>query len=263
MTSSTLGYFSGLGTLLRTETSHILRAPAMWVLAGVVAFSALLAPPTARYMTQILSAAVDPALAEALGSTLPDATWRESYAEWLNNLNQLTVFALIIVAAITLTGELTSGSAAFILTRHVGRSAYLTAKYLVFSTAFLVFTLTGVLMTWALSAMLFDAPPLTPLLTGTLVWWLGAQLILTVILLLVAITTSMAISAGAGFITYVALLLVGAWRPGASLNALATTVLTDTPSDTLRAGPLVLTTIVCCLVLLVMSLEIFKRKELH
>lgn len=245
---------------LAKDLLEIVRTWRLWVLPGILMFSALTGPPTAAYTAELLSTLGG----DVFSGLMPDPTWADSYAQWTKNLSQLVTFALIIALGGAVSGEKRAGTAIMVLTKPVSRAGFVLSKFV--STALLLVgaTLLSTLVTWGVTLIWFPDAPIGPLLAATGAWLLFALLLVAVVLLGSAAVDSGAGAAGIGLGFFFLLMLSGIWGP----------ILRWTPAGMINApGALgadaevdvlwpALTTAALAAVLVWAAVKVFERREL-
>lgn len=252
---------NGFAVFARKETLEILRTWRRWVLPGILAFFALTGPLLARYTPEILKAF---ASAQLGGLTIPTPTYLDAYGQWITNLSQVAIFALIIVYGGIVSAESRSGTAILVLTKPVSRSAFVVVKAVVNSAFVAVLLLGGTLVTWGLTAAVFGTAPASALWSSALVWLVLAVQFIALMTLLSVVIGSTAGAAGAGLGVYVLTSIASIWKPlgsysPAGLASQATSIAAGT-----QAAPLwpVLTSLALSVTLVTLAAVLFRRKEL-
>src|SRR5665811_336834 len=92
-----------------------------------------------------------------------------AYIQWIKNLSQIALFALIIIYGSIVSSESKSGTAVLVLTKPVSRTAFVIAKAAVHSAFLAVLVVAGTLVTWALTAAVFGQAPGSALWSSALV----------------------------------------------------------------------------------------------
>jgi len=190
------GFGAFLGKELR-ETVHTWR---IWVLPAFIVFAALSSPLITYLM---------PTLADRLGSmpqgfaiSVPDPTALAAYVEYLHNLGELVMFALVIAYGGIVSSEVRSGTAALALAKPLSRGAFVLAKWLsqllVIAAAAVVATAVCV----AVTAALLGLGPAPEAVAAVAVWFVYAVVILSAMVLLSAVLPAPAAAAGAGIGVY-------------------------------------------------------------
>ena len=85
---------SAAGALVRKEALEVWRTWRRWVLPGAMLLFAVASPLTALATPALLRSLTT----EGVTITVPDPSWRDSYAQWAKNLVQLLL--LLVVAAV-------------------------------------------------------------------------------------------------------------------------------------------------------------------
>ncbi|MHA6512273.1 ABC transporter permease [Tessaracoccus sp. Z1128] len=194
---------------LAKDLVEIVRTWRIWVLPGILLFSAVTGPPTAAYTPELLATLGG----DIFTAEMPDPTWVDSYAQWTKNLSQIVAFALVIMLGSAISGEKRAGTAVMVLTKPVSRAGFVVSKFV--STAVLLVgaTLAAMLVTWGVTLIWFPDAPLRPLLAATAAWLLFALLLVAVVLLGSAAVDSGAGAAGIGLGFFFLLMISGIWGP--------------------------------------------------
>lgn len=201
---------NGFAAFALKESREIVRTWRIWVLPGIVLFFALTGPVLARYTPEILGAVVSDQIP---GLKLPAPTYADAYGQWVKNLSQIVLFTVIISYGGLVSGEVKSGTAALVLTKPVSRTAFVVAKASVHALFLAVVVIVGTLVTWGVTAALFDTAPGRPVWCGTLVWLAFGVLIVALMALLSVLLKSAAGAAGIGVALYAVLSASALWKP--------------------------------------------------
>src|SRR5665811_532992 len=111
---------NGFAAFAGKEAREILRTWRIWVLPGILLFFALTGPVLARYTPELVGALAGDQLK---GLVMPTPTYLDAYAQWVKNLSQIALFALIIIYGSIISSERKSGTAVLVLTKPVSRTA--------------------------------------------------------------------------------------------------------------------------------------------
>jgi ABC-2 type transport system permease protein len=244
------------------EVREIVRTWRVWVLPGIILFLALSGPILARYTPEIVGALAGSQLGHI---TLPSPTYLSAYAEWIKNLNQVVVIALLIIYGGIVSAETGSGTAVLVLTKPLSRSSFVVVKAIVHTAFLSVLLVLGTLATWAETAIVFGKAPAADVWLPSLLWLaLGVLLLCAMILFSVAIPAA-AGAAGAGLGLFVLLSVGALWKPltkysPAGLAGQATD-LANGIHHAFIPWPLV-TSVAVSVVLVGLAALLFRRKEL-
>jgi ABC-2 type transport system permease protein len=195
---------TGFGTLLGKELREAWRTRRLPVVAILFLVVGIISPLTARYMNEILEAA----LAGQLPMTLPDPTVATAIEQLQKNLGQLGALAAIALAMGSVSGELDKGTAALVLAQPATRSAFLLAKLVALAVVLLVATAVGVVVAWAYTAILFEPASIAGWLAFALLAWLALLAWASVTFLASTVTGSTTAAAGLGFVALIVLSLL-------------------------------------------------------
>ncbi len=251
----------GFAAFARKEAVEILRTWRIWVLPGILLFFALTGPVMAKYTPEIVKMAAGSQMG---GFTLPPPVYTDSYAQWVKNLSQIALFALIIVYGGVISSERRSGTAALVLTKPVSRAAFVAAKMLVHAAFLSVTVCVGTLITWAGTALAFGEAPAGPLFASAGAWLAFGVLFLSLMTLLSAAMKSQAGAAGIGLGMYALISLTALWKP---LGTYSPAALVGGPAELAAGKPFaagwpVATSLMLAAALAALAAFVFKRKEI-
>jgi len=225
----------------------------------------IVSPLTARYMNEILAAA----LAGQLPVVLPDPTAATALEQLQKNLGQLGALAAIALAMGSVAGELERGTAALVLAQPATRPAFLLAKLSGIAIVLAACTVLGTAVAWIYTAVLFEPLPVAGWAAFAALAWLALVTWAALTFLASTVTGSTTAAAGLGFVALVAVSLVaivpaldhvlptGLAAPAAALASGATDGLDTGALASAVGGTLVL--IVACAA---GALAAFRRREL-
>ena len=190
------GFGAFLGKELR-ETVHTWR---IWVLPAFILFAALSSPIVTFLM---------PTLADRLGGlqqgysiSVSDPTAAAAYVEYLGNLGELVMFALVIAYGGIVSSEVRSGTAALALSKPLSRGAFVLAKWLSQLLVVAVAAVLGTALCVAVTAALLGVGPAAAVVAAVVLWFVYAVLLLSAMVLLSAVLPAPAAAAGAGIGVY-------------------------------------------------------------
>jgi len=203
---------SGFAAFVRKEVVEIVRTWRIWVLPGILLVFALTGPLMAKYTPEIV-ASVGGSQMAAIAKVIPVPTYLDAYAQWIKNLSQIALFAIIIIYGGLVSAEAKSGTAVLVLTKPVSRAAFVVAKALVHSAFLALTVLIGTLVTWAGTLLLFGTAPAAPLFAAAGAWLVFGILFVTVMTLLSVLVSSQAGAAGIGLGVYALVSISAIWEP--------------------------------------------------
>jgi len=190
------GFAAFLSKELR-ETVHTWR---IWVLPGFILFAALSSPIITYLM---------PTLADRLGSmpqgfaiSVPDPSALAAYIEYLHNLGELVMFALVIAYGGIVSSEVRAGTAALALAKPLSRGAFVLAKWLSQVLVIAVAAVAATAVCVAVTAALLGVGPAPEAIAAVGLWFVYATMFLSVMVLLSAVLAAPAAAAGAGIGVY-------------------------------------------------------------
>ena len=252
---------SGFAVFAHKEAREILRTWRIWVLPGILLFFALTGPVLAKLTPQLVGALAGDQLK---GLVIPTPTYHDAYTQWIKNLSQIALFALIIIYGSIISSERRSGTAVLVLTKPVSRTAFIIAKAAVHSAFLAILVVAGSLLTWGLTAAVFRQAPGSALWSSALVWLVFGVLFITLMTLLSVLIGSAAGAAGAGLGTYALVSIAAIWKPlGTYLPAALATVPSSLAAgkDVAVLWP-VLTSLLLSAVFVALATLAFRRRDL-
>jgi len=246
----------------RKEAVEIVRTWRIWVLPAIILLFAITAPLLARFTPEIVGAVAGNQLG---GVTLPPGTALDASGQWIKNLSQIALFALIIIYGGIVSSETSSGTAILVLTKPMSRAAFVAVKAVIHSAFLVVLALLGALVTWGLTAAVFGEAPAGPVWSSTLVWIVLGVFYIALMTFFSVLIPSAAGAAGAGLGAFVLLTIAGLWKPlgdhspaGLAGQAAALAAEQNVPD---MLWP-VLVSLVAAVALVVAAALLFRRKEL-
>jgi len=253
---------TGLGAFLRKELTEIRRTWRLWVIPGMLVFFGVTSP---------IIAAITPGLVQSMTASqpgvvvqLPPPTVLDAFAQFLKNLDQFMLIAVVITGAGVVSGERSSGTAILALTKPLSRGAFIVAKILSQVALLVAATALGTVACLVVTAVVFDGVVAARLMAAVGLWLVYASLLVVVMTLFSGAFRSRGAAAGAGLGFYFLTLLFSSWGPAARYGFLG---LFPAMRDALMGQALSLgwpltTAIVAIVVGAVAAVRIFERQEL-
>ena len=188
---------------LRKELREARKTWRLWVVPGILIFIGVTAP---------VLAAVTPALLRATAGSspgvvvqVPDPSTRDAYAQFLGNLMQMALLAVIVTGGAAVAAERRGGTAALMLTKPLSRTGFVVAKTASGVVLLVSATAVGSALCIAVTVLLFDARLIAAFLASVGLWLALATMFTALMVLLSAATLRQGPAAGAGIAVYVAL----------------------------------------------------------
>ncbi|HVP10094.1 MAG TPA: ABC transporter permease [Phycisphaerae bacterium] len=253
---------SGFHAFLHKEFLEITRTWRIWVVPGMILFFAVASP--------ILALATPALVASIAGSQpgimikVPEATAVDAYQQYLKNLNQLILIAIIISSAGCISGEVRGGTTTLVLTKPLSRTGFVLAKIVSQQVLLTASTIVGAGLCVLVTALLFGRSPVPYFLGAVFLWLLYALWMIVVMTLLSVLFVSQGGASGVGFGVYLLIALLSAWSPVAKFSPAglisgASRILSGIRPDILPAAAV---TILLALVFAALAVQRFRCKEL-
>jgi ABC-2 type transport system permease protein len=253
---------TSFGAFLWKELAEVRGTWRLWVIPGMLLFLGVTSP---------ILAALMPALVESMAASqpgvviqIPPPTARDAYVQFLKNLDQFVLIAVVITGAGAVSGERASGTAILVLTKPLSRGAFVAAKIISQVTLLALATALGTAVCLAVTAVVFGGAGGAHLVTAVALWLLYASLLVVVMTVLSAAFRSRGAAAGAGLGFYFLCLLLSNWGPAARYGFLG---LLPAMRGALMGGAVstgwpVATAAVAIAMGAVVAVRIFERQEL-
>jgi ABC-2 type transport system permease protein len=253
---------SGLRAFLRKELRETLHTWRLWVLPGLLVFLGVTAPVITALTPKIIELAAKSSPGTTV--TVAQPTAREAYLQFIGNLGQLALLAIIITVSGAISAEVRSGTAALVLTKPISRAAFVIGKAATAFALILVSTAVGTVVCIGVTAAIFGLGPAGHFVLAVAIWLGYALLFVGIMVALSARLRSQMAAAACG---------VGVFAALAALNALPTVRdyqpggINGAMTDLLRHGtatwawPL-LTSLVLAAIALATAVTRFNRREL-
>ena len=202
---------SGLRALLRKELGETLHTWRLWVLPGLLVFLGVTSPVITALTPKIIEFAAKSSPGTTVTVATPTA--REAYLQFVGNLGQLALLAIIITVSGAISGEVRSGTAALVLTKPISRAAFLVGKAATAFALILASTAIGTVVCIGITAAMFGLGPAGHFVLAVALWLAYALLFVGVMVALSARLRSQMAAAAYG---------VGVFAALAALDALPT-----------------------------------------
>ena len=146
---------TGFTILLRKELTEAWRTRRLPVVIVLFVVIGMLSPLTARYLREIMQAA----LGDQLTVPIPTPTAMTAVERLQKNIGQLGALAAIALAMGSVAGELDRGTAALVLAQPVTRGAFLAAKLMAIAVVLGIAMLLAAAAAYVYTAVLFEPQP--------------------------------------------------------------------------------------------------------
>ena len=202
---------TGFGAFLGKELTEIRRTWRIWVIPGMLLFFGVTSP---------IIAVMTPALVRSMAASqpgvvihLPPPTSLDAYGQFIKNLDQFVLIAVVITGAGVISGERSAGTAMLALTKPLSRRAFVLAKIVSQVTLLAAATTLGTAACLLVTKAIFEGAVARPFVTAVALWMLYAVLLVVVMTLFSAAFRSRGAAAGLGLGFYFLTLLLSNWGP--------------------------------------------------
>jgi len=253
---------TGFRAFLRKELFEIARTWRIWVLPLLVLVFALTSPVLALFIPELVAsiAGSEP----GVEIRLPEPLAVDGYEQFLKNLNQIVLIAIIVTGAGAVSGERRAGTAGLVLTKPLSRAAFVAAKIVSQSTLIVVTTAAGAGICIAMTALCFGASPVAAFLAAVGLWLVYALLMVVIMTFVSTLFRAQGGAVGLGLAVYFGGIVLGVWpavadRTPAGLPIAAWDMLSGDPVTV--AWPLG-TAVATAAVAAIAAVKVFETKEL-
>jgi ABC-2 type transport system permease protein len=194
------------GTFTAKEGRETLKTWRLWVLPGILLFLALSSPLLTKLTPELIKATASSQPGVVI--KLPPPTARDSYVQYMGNLSQLVMIAIIIAGAAIIASERKAGTAVLVLTKPISRAGFVVAKAISQLTLLIVAAAAGAAVCIATTVALFGNASISQFIEAVALWLVFACAMLMLMLWLSAAMSGQAPAAGAGVAIWIALFVL-------------------------------------------------------
>jgi ABC-2 type transport system permease protein len=254
---------SGFGAFVKKEFLETRRTWRLWVLPGIMVLVLGLGAPALTAVTPALLRATEQAQPGVV-IKLPTPTSLESYVQFMGDLDQLALLAIIIAGAAIVASERRAGTIVLVLTKPLSRTGFIVAKAMSQLTLLVVATALGTVVCILVTTAIFDGRHIAAFVASVVLWLVLAAMFTLLMLLLSAAMKGQAPAAGVGIGVYVSLFVLTGFpviREHSPAGILAASDALLKGRDVPLAWP-VATTLALTGVFLYAAVRVFARREL-
>jgi ABC-2 type transport system permease protein len=210
----------GFWVLLRKELAEQFRTSKVIIVAAVFLFFGLGTPLLTKYTPELIKAVGT----GGITIEMPAPTSGDSLTKYTSTMAQFGVLMAVLVAMGAIAREVEMGTAAMVLSKPVGRLAFILAKLKAEAFTFLVALILGGLACWGYTVLLFGDANATGFLYQNLLLGLFFVLCLGITLLFSSLMTSQLAAGGLALALIILLSVVGSlpwvgrYLPGQLIN---------------------------------------------
>ncbi len=198
---------TGYRVLLRKELLEQWRTMRLGIVVIVYLVFGILSPFLARYMPELITTLLPP---DQVPLRLPTPTSADAIDQFIKNVGGTLTLAAILLAMSMVASEKERGTAAFLLTRPVGRSAFVTAKLTALGVTLGLALAASGSAAYAYTVWLFGPLPAEDWAAMVLLLWLAQLSIASVTLLASTLVRSVVAAGAIGLAAYAVLAMVSA-----------------------------------------------------
>ena len=178
---------TGLVAFLGKEAQETRKTWRLWVLPGILVVFGITSPVLAAVTPAILRATAH--RSPGVVFHLPPPTAYDAYTQYLGNLAQLALLAIIITGAAAVAAERRAGTAVLMLTKPLSRAGFIIAKVIAGLGVLVVATFLGTALCIITTVLLFDTSLIGRFAASVALWLALATLFVCLMVLLSAAKT--------------------------------------------------------------------------
>lgn len=196
--------------LLRKEMMEQWRTNRLLVLLVVLGVFGMASPLLASLLPQLMQMVPG---GDQLAGLIPTPTVQDAVAQYVKNISQFVLLLAVFLTMGTVVQEKERGTAVMILSKPVGRGAFLLAKFLALALSFMVSLVVAGGLGYVYTAYLFQAPAVNAWIGLNMLLWLYGMVAVAITLLAGTLVRSQAAAAGISFGAWIVLALLGSVGP--------------------------------------------------
>ena len=254
---------SGFGAFLGKEFRETVRTWRLWVLPGILLVMAVTAPILTKATPALLRATAHSRPGVVI--RMPTPTAADAYLQYMGNLSQLVLLAIVITGASVISSERKGGTAVLVLTKPLSRAGFIVAKAVSQLVLLCAASVAGAALCAAVTIGLFGTTSdIAAFAAAFGLWLFVAAMTTTLMLFLSAALDSQAAAAGAGLGVFVTLSVLTAFpltRDATPAGLMAAAAPRLEHHSVALAWP-VTTTVVLAVAFVAVAVMAFRRKEL-
>ncbi|TCT14646.1 ABC-2 type transport system permease protein [Natranaerovirga pectinivora] len=246
---------------LKKELKELVKTNKLIIFGALFIFFAILSPLTARFMTEIFNS-----IGGMDGFVFPPAVFTDSYLQFFSN-HSLNVLVLALIISGTIVSEKNKGSLSLVLSKGLERRKLVLTKLFSYSLFFSFLYWISVAITYLYTYLLFEEAYIEKLFVAFFTTWLYGIFLIVLAIFISTISVSFGMAAGITFGAYTLVSIIGS-IPIFNINRLSPSYLNSITSGIIYSGDsshlliTTLSTIAIILILIYLSVEIFKNKEI-
>jgi len=196
---------TGFAALLRKELLEQWRTTRLPVVGTVFLLVGLSSPLLARFTPEILTAVGG----EQFQIVLPTPTSADAYDQLAKNLGQFGALIAVLLAMGSVATEKERGTAALLLTKPVGRGAFLIAKLVAIASTLAISTAIAAAGAWFYTFVLFEPLPIAGFVAAIALQWLALVAFAAITFVGSTLTRSALAAAGLGVAAFIVIGIIG------------------------------------------------------
>jgi ABC-2 type transport system permease protein len=253
----------GFRAFVKKEFLETRRTWRLWVLPAIMVLLLGLGTPVLTAVTPALLRATERSQPGVV-IKMPAPTSLDSYSQFMGNLDQVALLAIIIAGAAIVASERRAGTIVLVLTKPLSRTGFIVAKAVSQLALLVVATTLGTLVCILVTVAIFDGRHIAAFIASVALWLALGAMFTLLMLLLSAAMKGQAPAAGVGIGVYVSVVVLTGFpliRDHSPAGIIAASDALLKGRDVALAWP-VITTLILAGGFLYAAVRFFARREL-
>jgi ABC-2 type transport system permease protein len=255
---------NSLFVMLKKEWLELIRSKKALILIIIFLFVAIASPVLAKLIPTIFKQLPS---TPGLTINIPDATFKDAVDQFVKNISQIAVLALIFLYAGTICDEKSKKTLELVLVKPVSRAYFVLAKFKMAGIGLLIAFAGAFLIFYGYTSTLFDGLNFANMALLTTQIFLFVYLLIAITIFFSAISGSTIMAAGGGFAGYILLATIASliksikdYSPSYILDQYQTVLTVG--FDKAYIAPMA-TTLMLIIIFVVLAIVLFQRQEIE
>ncbi len=248
---------------LKKEFLGILKTYRIWVIPAIFLFFGLMSPPIAKLAPEIVKSA----LPKGVNLQIPPPTILDSFGQYLKNLAQLGILAVILLSMSLVSEEKSKGTLQLVITKPVSRTTVVVSKFIAQNILILSSMIVAAAVCYLYSIAIFRDGKLVEFAQANLLFIVYFLLIITIAIFFSTILSNQVAAGGLSIIAFAILSILpilhrffDKYSP-AALTGIANKIVLGQATISQAGWPMIASLILVA-ILLFLGIFIFNRQEL-
>lgn len=248
---------------LKKEFLGILKTYRIWVIPAIFLFFGLMSPPVAKLAPEIVKSTMP----KGLTLKIPTPTILDAFSQYLKNLAQLGILAVILLSMGLVSEEKSKGTLQLVITKPVSRTTVVISKFIAQNILILSSMIVAAGVCYLYSIAIFRDGKLIEFAQANLLFIVYFLLIITITIFFSTILNNQIAAGGLSIVSFAILSILPSlhrffdkYSP-AALTGMANKIMLG-QTTIFQAGWPIIASLILVAILLFLGIAIFNRQEL-